>query len=99
VTGDRYQPLPYRARTAPSAPADFRVAFGSCCRIQTDPDQRIWNAVRGLDPDFFLWLGDNIYADSDDPGAITALYGQSRTVERLEPFLRRHAAARHLGRS
>jgi len=85
---DRYQPLPYRARTAPEGAADFRLAFGSCCRIQTDPEQRIWNAVRALEPDLFLWLGDNIYADSDDAGAITALYGQSRTVERLEPLLR-----------
>src|SRR3546814_8410267 len=25
---DRYQPLPYRTRTAPAGPAQFRVAFG-----------------------------------------------------------------------
>lgn len=85
---DRFQPLPYRTRTAPAGPADFRVAFGSCCRNQYDPHQRIWNTVRALEPDMFLWLGDNIYADSDQPAAITDLYARSRNVERLEPLLR-----------
>jgi alkaline phosphatase D len=85
---DRYQFLPHRTKTAPEGPADFRIAFGSCCRIQFDPDQRIWNAVRGLDPDMFFWLGDNIYADSDQPAALTDLYARGRTVERLEPLLR-----------
>lgn len=85
---DRFQPLPHRTRTAPAGPADFRVAFGSCCRIQYDPDQRIWNVVRALEPDMFIWLGDNIYADSDQPAALADLYGRGRVVERLEPLLR-----------
>jgi alkaline phosphatase D len=85
---DRYQPLPYRARTAPEGDAAFTVAFGSCCRIQYDPHQRIWHTVRALEPDMFLWLGDNIYADSDQPAAITDLYARGRTVPSLEPLLR-----------
>jgi alkaline phosphatase D len=85
---DRYQFLPHRTRTAPAGAADFRIAFGSCCRIQYDPDQRIWNAVRALEPDMFLWLGDNIYADSDQHAALVDLYGRGRVVERLEPLLR-----------
>lgn len=85
---DRYQYLPHRTKTAPRGPADFRIAFGSCCRIQYDPDQRIWNAVRALEPDMFFWLGDNIYADSDQHAALVDLYGRGRVVERLEPLLR-----------
>jgi alkaline phosphatase D len=85
---DRYQFAPYRTRTAPDGPAAFRVAFGSCCRIQYDAEQPIWNAVRDLDPDMFLWLGDNIYGDSDQPAALTDLYGRGRVVERLVPLLR-----------
>jgi alkaline phosphatase D len=85
---DRHQPLPHRTRTAPAGPADFRIAFGSCCRQQFDPEQRIWTAVRALEPDMFFWLGDNIYADSDQPAALTDLYGRGRSVERLEPLLR-----------
>lgn len=85
---DRYQPLPYRTRTAPRGRADFRVAFGSCCRIQYDRDQRIFDAVRQLEPDLFLWLGDNIYADSDQGQALSDLYTRQRVVDTLEPLLR-----------
>ena len=85
---DRFQFAPNRTRTAPDGPAAFRVAFGSCCRIQYDADQPIWNAVRGLDPDLFFWLGDNIYGDSDQPAALMDLYGRGRVVERLLPLLR-----------
>ena len=85
---DRYQPLPHRTKTAPAGKADFSIAFGSCCRIQFDPDQRIWNAVQKLEPDLFFWLGDNIYADSDQPSTLVDFYGRGRVVERLEPLLR-----------
>lgn len=85
---DRYQYLPHRTRTAPVGAADFRVAFGSCCRIQFDPEQRIWNTVRKLEPDMFLWLGDNIYADSDQYAGLVDLYARGRVVENLIPFLR-----------
>lgn len=85
---DRFQFLPHRARTAPAGDAAFAIAFGSCCRIQYDPDQRIWHTVRALEPDMFLWLGDNIYADSDHAPAITDLYARGRVVPSLEPVLR-----------
>ncbi|MCA0395024.1 MAG: alkaline phosphatase D family protein [Proteobacteria bacterium] len=85
---DRFQFLPHRAYTAPAGDAAFAVAFGSCCRIQYDADQRIWNTVRALEPDMFLWLGDNIYADSDQPAALTDLYARGRVVPSLEPLLR-----------
>ena len=85
---DRYQPLPYRTRTAPRGRVDFRVAFGSCCRIQYDRDQRIFDAVRQLEPDLFLWLGDNIYADTDQGQALSDLYTRQRVVGTLEPLLR-----------
>ncbi len=85
---DRYQPLPHRTRTAPAGPAAFRVAFGSCCRIQFDAEQPIWNVVRKLEPDFFIWLGDNIYGDSDWADGLVDLYARGRNVERLEPLLR-----------
>lgn len=85
---DRYQPLPFATRTAPEGPADFRVAFGSCCRIQFDREQRIFEVVRQLEPDLFLWLGDNIYADSVEPTALADLYRQQRVVHSLEPLIR-----------
>ncbi|MEQ9316144.1 MAG: alkaline phosphatase D family protein [Henriciella sp.] len=85
---DKFQPLAHSTRTAPAGPSRFRVAFGSCCRIQLDPVQRIWNVARVLEPDMFVWLGDNIYADSDQEQTLVDLYGRGRVVERIEPFLR-----------
>jgi alkaline phosphatase D len=85
---DRFQPLPFHTRTAPERRRSFGVAFGSCARIQYDADQRIFDVVRQLEPDMFLWLGDNIYGDSDDSGALSELYTRQRVVERLAPLLR-----------
>ncbi|MBL8525003.1 MAG: alkaline phosphatase D family protein [Betaproteobacteria bacterium] len=85
---DKFQPLPHKTTTAPAEPADFRVAFGSCCRVQYDNQQRIFAAVQKLEPDLFLWLGDNIYADSDQPHNIADLYRRGRVVDHLVPLLR-----------
>jgi alkaline phosphatase D len=85
---DRYQPLPYHTTTAPAGPSSFTIAFGSCCRIQFDRAQPIWNVVRQVDPDLFIWLGDNIYADSQAPEVVADFYTRQRLVETMEPFIR-----------
>jgi alkaline phosphatase D len=85
---DRFQPLPHRTRTAPAGRADFSVAFGSCCRIQGDDRQRIFGVAHELEPSLFLWLGDNVYADSDQPAIHADLYQRGRVVESLVPLLR-----------
>ncbi len=85
---DRFQPIPHRTRTAPAGRADFSVAFGSCCRVQGDDRQRIFSVVEKLEPSLFLWLGDNIYGDSDQPAIHADLYRRGRVVESLVPLLR-----------
>lgn len=85
---DRYQPVPFKTRTAPRGPANFRIGFGSCCRIQFDADQKIFNAVVDQEPDLFFWLGDNIYADTTEPSGIADLYRRQRSVERMLPLIR-----------
>lgn len=51
-----------------------RVAFGSCAKHwQAQP---IWDAIIGDDPDLFLFLGDNIYADTDGVTAWPVSKGQ-----------------------
>lgn len=42
----------------------FTIAFGSCNR-QNSP-QPIWDAIGKDKPNLWLWLGDNIYGDTDD---------------------------------
>lgn len=41
-----------------------RIAFGSCA--DEELPQPIWDAVLGVDPDLFIFMGDNIYADVED---------------------------------
>ena len=85
---DKFQPLAHFTKTAPAGFSKFSVSFGSCCRIQYDPEQRIWDIARKLQPDLFIWLGDNIYGDSDQAQVLVDLYARGRAVPRLEPFLR-----------
>jgi alkaline phosphatase D len=49
-----------------------RIAFGACAR--QDKDQPIWDAVLAAKPDLFIFLGDNIYADTRDPAVMAAKY-------------------------
>jgi alkaline phosphatase D len=49
-----------------------RIAFGSCAK--QDKDQPIWDAILEARPDLFIFLGDNIYADTRDPEVMRAKY-------------------------
>lgn len=49
-----------------------RIAFGSC--VRQDLPQPIWDAVVASDPELFLFLGDNIYADTEDTDLMRAKY-------------------------
>jgi alkaline phosphatase D len=85
---DRYQSVPYAVSTAPAGAADFRVAFGSCARYSYDPEQRIFDVIARQEPDLFLWLGDNVYADAESPTAIADEYRRQRGVSRALPVTR-----------
>lgn len=57
------------------APADrplTRIAFGSCAR--QNKDQPIWDVVNAWHPELFIFLGDNIYADTEDMAEMRAKY-------------------------
>lgn len=41
-----------------------RIAFGSCAK--QDKPQPIWDSIVELKPQLFLFIGDNIYGDTDD---------------------------------
>ncbi|MDQ8204181.1 alkaline phosphatase D family protein [Pelagicoccus sp. SDUM812003] len=51
-----------------------RFAFGSC--LHQDRPAPIWEAVNGADPDVWIWLGDNIYGDTDDAAILAAAYAK-----------------------
>ena len=61
-----------------ASPDKTRVAFGSCA------DQRraqpIWSAIAAVQPAAFVFLGDNVYADSGDPAVLGAAYADLASV-------------------
>lgn len=79
---------PFTFKTAPAGPARFKIAFGSCSRVQEDPYQRIWETVNLVKPDLFFWLGDNIYGDSLEPRILGDEYQRQREVPRVWPMMR-----------
>jgi len=57
---------------ADDAPPIERIAFGSCAK--QDKPQPIWDAVVATDPQRFLFIGDNIYGDSEDMEVLRTKY-------------------------
>lgn len=49
-----------------------RIAFGSCAK--QDRPQPIWDSIVAAQPEYFLFLGDNIYGDSEDMDVLRAKY-------------------------
>lgn len=84
-----YMP-PFKLKTAPALgkKTRFRMAFGSCARLQADARQQIWDAVALWEPDLFFWLGDNVYSDSESPVILAGQYRQQRSVVSLQKILR-----------
>jgi len=50
-----------------------RIVFGSCSE-QNHPQKQLWNEVNHLAPDLWIWLGDNIYGDTEDMTVMKAKY-------------------------
>lgn len=44
----------FETYTAPSGAAAFRVAFGSCARVEVFAEQPVWRAVHAAQPDLFF---------------------------------------------
>jgi alkaline phosphatase D len=66
-----------------------RIAFGSC--IGQDLPQPIWDQVLAARPDVFVFLGDNVYADTGDMEALKAAYAKlaaNRGFQRLRETTR-----------
>lgn len=50
----------------------FRIAFGSCSK--TTLPQPLWKLIINSKPDVWIWLGDIIYADTEDMQAMKEMY-------------------------
>jgi alkaline phosphatase D len=51
-----------------------RIGFGSC--MHQDKPQPIWGPLVATKPELFLFLGDNIYADTEDIAEMRKMYAQ-----------------------
>jgi len=50
------------------------IALGSCNRESAE--QPLWDVIAEQHPDLFIWMGDNIYADTEDMAVMKAKYDQ-----------------------
>jgi alkaline phosphatase D len=66
--------LPASGRLVATDEPMRRIAFGSCA--SQERPQPIWEAVVAGRPDLFLFLGDNIYADTQDMDVMRAKYAK-----------------------
>lgn len=49
-----------------------RIAFGSC--VDQNKPQPVWEPLSQYDPQLFLMLGDNVYADAEEPAMFVDAY-------------------------
>jgi alkaline phosphatase D len=77
-TGQRPDSAPAAsaAPASPDAPLS-RIAFGSCSR--EDLPQPLWMPILNQRPQLWIWMGDNVYADTADPQALRRAYHQARS--------------------
>jgi len=64
----------------------LRFAFGSC-NDQNKP-QAYWQTISDAKPDVFIWTGDNVYADTDDPAIFRAVYDLQLGHPEYQAFVR-----------
>ncbi len=69
-----------------------RMAFGSC--LHQDQPVPIWDAVNAAEPEAWVWLGDNIYGDSDDAEFLASAYAK---VKSNPGYVKLRESARILG--
>lgn len=53
------------------------IAFGSCS--DEDKEQTLWDDIVNEKPSLWIWLGDNIYGDTEDMSVMSAKYQKQKT--------------------
>jgi alkaline phosphatase D len=70
------EPAPVPPAPPPPPPAT-RIAFGSCNDLRTP--QVLWERIASIEPTAFVWLGDIIYADTQDISLMRKRYDELKT--------------------
>ena len=61
------------------------IAFGSCSHQEKKP--QLWKEVNSLQPDLWIWLGDNIYADTEDMSLMRKQYKGQKSHPEYQTLL------------
>jgi alkaline phosphatase D len=67
-------PIPAPAPAPAPPPPPTRIAFGSCNDLKRP--QLLWDAITQLAPSAFVWLGDIVYADTQDIAVMRQYYDE-----------------------
>ena len=62
-----------------------RIAIGSCNR--SDLKQPLWQPIVAKNPDLWIWLGDNIYGDTEDMNKLAANYQRQKNNPQYQKLL------------
>jgi len=84
VDGVRTSPSTFTT-APPDGPTELRLAFGSCSR---EDDQPVFGPIAQAQPDVFLFIGDNHYANSDHLSTLRQYYRWALEVEPRAELLR-----------
>lgn len=67
---------------------DLVICFGSCNK--TYLGQFYWNNIEAQNPDLFIWIGDNIYADTEEPKVMAQKYDALKNNAEYKKFAEKH---------
>lgn len=63
-----------------------RIAFGSCSS-QDKTDLQLWQEISKTNPDIWIWLGDNIYGDTEDMSVMRRKYDLQKSHSNYQELL------------
>ncbi len=75
----------FERQALPSGSALQTIAFGSCNRQNLPQDY--WQDIVKIQPNLWIWLGDNIYADTEDMQKMQQMYQQQKQNEWYQQLL------------
>ena len=71
-------PIPAPPPAPAPPPPPTRIAFGSCNDVKKP--QVLWEQIAGLEPTAFVWLGDIVYADTQDIAVMRRSYDELKAL-------------------
>lgn len=65
----------------------YLIAFGSCS--DEDDSQQYWETIAAVQPNLWVWTGDIVYADTDDPKQLRSTFAELKNNRYYSAFERK----------